>query len=421
SFTQDFISKPYTDNWTNYTLKTDGNWSVGEHWIKTYANDTKGNLNDTLQYLKFDVWGYSRVEWLSPTGTVEKSNSTKLKCGVYDNATGDGIANYSVAFYDDSGSFIGSNATDTTGEAVYFYNTSGLSTGEKTWSCRIQDAPSLYYNTSSQDTASETVNLVSDVTAYLTGDLLEPPNQTTLAQNQTFTANVSVTCNAGDCGQVNATMRYNASGTTAGTAIPEGSGTPFYTVGQNQKSCGTLAQGESCYIDWQVNATGDLNSHHALDALLEGENTKNNDTEDSRVRIDLVLIMNVTYEYLAFGTGTPGDVLSAPRNGEGEYTVKLDENSNAATGGLWMKMTPLKRKTGPDTANRRILPENTSWAMESSCSYMGSEPLHSTFSRIVGYLGSGGSVTQCFWQEIPYGKYNGTYNGTITIKVNATE
>ncbi|MFB6208338.1 MAG: LamG-like jellyroll fold domain-containing protein [Candidatus Nanohaloarchaea archaeon] len=421
SFTQEYISKPYSDNWTNFTLKTDGNWSVGEHWIKTYANDTKGNLNDTLEYLKFDVWGYSRVEWLSPTGTVAKSNSTELRCGVYDNATGEGIANYSVSFYDDNSSLIGTNTTDTQGEAVYFYNTSGLSTGSKTWSCRIQDEPSLHYNTSSQDTASETVNLVNEVTAYLTGSLVEPPSGTTLAQNQTFTANVSISCNAGGCGQVNATMRYNASGTTADTAMPSGSGTPFHTVGQNRKSCGTLAQGESCYIDWQVNATGALNSYHSLDALLEGENTQNNDTEDNRVSIDVVLITNITYEFLAFGTGSPGDVLSAPRNGQGKYTIKLDENSNAATGGVWMKETPLQRKTGPDTSNRRILPENTSWSMESSCAYTGSEPLHETFSQITSYLGSGDSLSQCFWQEIPYGKYNGTYNGTITIKVNATE
>lgn len=420
----DFIKKdipgPYTNNWTNFTLNVNETWDVGTHYVKTSANDTVGNVNDTLRFLKFDVWGYSQVEWVSPTGKVGKGE-TELKCLVSDNQTNQPIENHEVAFYDDNNNLIGTNATRSDGTAIYSYNTSDQEAGDKTWSCRINDEPEIFYNTSNQDTDSETVELLGQQAGKIVGNLTRPANNTVLAQNKTFTANLTAECRRSDCGEVTAVLRYNQSGNEADTEISETADEPFHTVDANPKTCSpSLAEGDNCSVSWDVNATGDQDTTHALDAEIDGTATPANDTEDKVIGIDQILILDVNYEEITFPQGNPGEVVPAPGNSESKYSAGLDERSNDATGGAWIKMTNLTSVEGPDTENRRIPPENTTWAFESTCSYSGSTPLHNYYTEILESMDAGESFTQCFWQENPFGKYAGVYTGSLTIKVNAT-
>ncbi|MFB6076785.1 MAG: hypothetical protein ABEK12_01490, partial [Candidatus Nanohaloarchaea archaeon] len=120
---------------------------------------------------------------------------------------------------------------------------------------RLIDNSSTYNNTVFLD--YQAVDVAPAGTLNVT--LLEPPNDTVVKQNDTFTMNASVTCEGGDCGSVTATPRYNATGDAAGTVIPQGSGTPFHTAGSNSETCDTdLTFAETCYANWTVNATGDL-------------------------------------------------------------------------------------------------------------------------------------------------------------------
>jgi hypothetical protein len=414
------IQGPYTNNWTNTTLQVNESWDVGTHYVKTSANDTTGNLNDTLRYLKFDIWGYSKVEWVSPTGKVGQGE-TELKCLVSDSQTDQPIENHQVGFYDNNNNLIGTNDTREDGTAIYNYDTSGQEAGNKTWSCRINDEPEIFYNASNQNSDSEEVELLAQEAGLVIGNLTRPVNDTVLAQNKTFTANLTVECRRSDCGEVTTALRYNQSGDAAGTVISETSDQPFHTVGSNPKTCSSsLARGGNCSVSWSVNATGSKDSSHALDAQMDGTATPVNETEDKIVGIDQILILDVDYNEVNFPQGNPGQVVPAPGNSEDEYSAKLDERSNDATGGAWIKMTNLTSTEGPDTPNRRIRPENTTWAFESTCSYSGSTPLHNSYTEIMDSVDAGESFTQCYWQENPYGKYAGIYTGTLTIKVNAT-
>lgn len=258
----------------------------------------------------------------------------------------------------------------------------------------------------------------------LEGDLLEPANETLLAQNKTFEANVSVTCKEEDCGEVNTTLRYNQTGDSADTEVSEDEGDkPFYTLGSNEKSCGILNQGDQCNTLWEVNATGSRGSVHALDVEMGGETAVVNDTEDIHVQIEEILILNVDYGEINFGSGDPDDSLQAENNTEG-YDVFLDDNSNDATDGVWQNMSRLehttREPTDEDGENTIIEPERTSWDETSTCVEEDSRSFSTGFVQVKDYLSSDETFSQCFFQEIPFSKYEGDYEGTLTIKVNST-
>lgn len=415
SYSTEKVPEPYTDRWTNYTLQTGPNWSVGPHEIKTYANDTVGNLNDTLEYLEYNVYGRAEVKWLSPTGTVEQGMN-QLRCGV-ESVYGSGdLEDYTVTFFTGQGS-VGSNNTNSNGVAVYNYNSTQESTGDKTWSCAIGDEPSLYYNASSNDSDSEQITLVEDIAATVSGNLTSPEDGAVLAQNKTFATNVTIQCSNGDCGEVNASLRYNSTGLTPDTEVPESSGQPFHTIGSNAKTC-NLGQGENCTVNFEVNATGQQNQDYSLDAQIRSPNAKTNDTENVEVKIDVVLITDFNYSEVNFD-GEPGQVVPAPGNSEGSYSFSLSESSNDATG-VWIKMTNLSQVEGSD----EIRPMYTKWELDGPCSdpdANGANNLTNSYSEMRSELNAGTTLTQCYWQEIPFAKNSGNYIGTMSIKVNTTE
>ncbi|RKY68521.1 MAG: hypothetical protein DRQ24_11590, partial [Candidatus Latescibacterota bacterium] len=145
SYQQDNVSLPYTNNWTNYSLCTDNSWQPGNHSIKLIARDQAGNINDTLPYKHFVMYGRAELVWLEPSGNVNRSVLT-LKVLVKDHDTGQGIANYNVTFYDgDLGYSIGVNSTNSSGIATLTYDFSNHNVGPDQLSAQIQDNDQLYY------------------------------------------------------------------------------------------------------------------------------------------------------------------------------------------------------------------------------------------------------------------------------------
>jgi len=142
--------------WTNYTISTDLNWLLGNHIIKIYANDTFDNMNATLEYLNFEVWGWSYILQTdteltqNPIGITE---STNIRCKVTsDDSTP--INAYTVSFYN-STSYLGSNTTDTSGWATYLYT--DYTAGNENLTCNITGDNSKYYNASSTNEQKETL------------------------------------------------------------------------------------------------------------------------------------------------------------------------------------------------------------------------------------------------------------------------
>nr|AAZ32098.1 hypothetical protein [uncultured euryarchaeote Alv-FOS5] len=149
------ISGPYTNNWTNYTLCTNNSWLLGHHVAKLWVNDTAGNINDTLPYKNFTVWGLSNVSVVSPANNsgYKSGETIAIVCRVTDANTSSGIENYPVEIYDNS-TDLGTFYTNSTG----YVNTSELSTnlaeGTHVIKCSISDNSTLYYNTSQSSATS---------------------------------------------------------------------------------------------------------------------------------------------------------------------------------------------------------------------------------------------------------------------------
>ena len=148
--------------WTNHTMPTDTNWLLGNHIIKIYANDTFDNMNATLQYLNFEIWGWSYILQTDIELTqnpIDIAESTRIRCKVTsDDSTP--ISAYTVSFYN-STSYLGSNTTDTSGWATYLYT--DYTAGNENLTCNITDDTSKYYNASSTNEQEKTLATLEQV------------------------------------------------------------------------------------------------------------------------------------------------------------------------------------------------------------------------------------------------------------------
>jgi hypothetical protein len=105
------------------------------------------------------------------------------------------------------------------------------------------------------DTQDATVTIV-----YLEVTLTNPSTSfiKKVVQNSTFSVNTSVTCKGGNCGTVNATVRYNTSSANPDTAINNTDGaTPFYIVGPYQM-LPTYAKNNTADVTNKVNASDNI-------------------------------------------------------------------------------------------------------------------------------------------------------------------
>ncbi|MDI6806414.1 MAG: WD40 repeat domain-containing protein [Candidatus Aenigmarchaeota archaeon] len=285
-------------------------------------------------------------------------------------------------------------------------------------------------------------------------DFPEIPNNTAVAQNHTFLMNATVKCNVTNCGFVNGTARYNATSTSADTQISPVNGTkPFYILeDENEKPCpnNPLLQDDVCTLVWNVNATGDLETYWNLDvnfvsngtvyqnytlytkafdasvpsssedySTLEITSFMSKDTDDHLVLITYPAIhVILKFDIIDFGSLDPG-TLDSPALGNDDllYNVSIPTYSSTVTD-LWIKGTNL---TGPSTdgINYSIFVGNISWGLENNIA--NETTLTQEYVRITGPLYSGSILTTYYWIDVPYGKLQGKYNGTIYFLGNTTE
>ncbi|MFB6199840.1 MAG: LamG-like jellyroll fold domain-containing protein [Candidatus Nanohaloarchaea archaeon] len=380
---------------------------------KIHANDSYGNTNTTTTQT-LEIWEKANITITAPTGEISGAQAT-TRCSVNKTLDNDPVKNYNVEFRLKNSTqtfYLGQNQTDKTGEAQLTWNTDSYQKGNYTASCSITANTTRQIQPEKTE-ANTSIKLLTKGKLNVT--LQNPAADTKVAQNKTFKANATVKCLESDCGTANTYLRYNRTGTTPETLVPE-TGNPLHTVNTNKKTC-SLNQGENCTVQWKVNASGAEHSKHVIDVKANSTNAKKNHTVNRKITIDVLLLLNTNYSAIDFPQGYPGETVSAPKNSEG-YTVSLDEDSNA--GSLWMNMSKLSLVGGTDQPNQIIEPENTSWSYRSTCSYSGSNKFTGSFEQIDQNFQAGETVNQCFWQEIPFGHYNGTYTGTLTIKVNTT-
>lgn len=251
--------------------------------------------------------------------------------------------------------------------------------------------------------------------AHIHVELADPPKPFSAPQNDTFLMNATATCRLADCGWVNGTARYNASGAAPDTQLPELSGKPFHTTRKDSNlTCARfLHQDETCNVTWQVNVTGDLGSVWNVDVNFTTNSSVSwNDTGDAQVKaVSGVIDIVMRWSQTSFGDVVVGNSYPAEGNADDMYNVTVTGESSSAD--LWIRGTDMKNGS-KDT----IGVTNISWnATENNDET--TETLTETFSPLNRGVGSGTNVTTYYWIDVPF-VYAGEYNGTLEVKANAT-
>lgn len=255
---------------------------------------------------------------------------------------------------------------------------------------------------------------------------LDTPSQpANVLQNTTFDVNATVDCTGTlgteECGEVNGTVRYNASRATPDTPISTTDGdTPFHTTGNgNPIRCpnSPLFEGDSCQLNWSINATGTPGTTKLIDVNFTSNRSgvAANDTRDEEISIVSTLIsLTMDFGSLNFGSHPPGSTgKAAPGNSNTDYTVTLDSDSSE-NADLWVNMTDLTADT-----QYTIGASNVTWN-DTENTYTGSTRMSNDPQRVRPSVSPGTSFDMFFWLDVPFGIAADFYNGTIEVKANAT-
>ncbi len=151
-----------SQNWTNFTLQSYSTWYLGNHTAKLIATDESGNVNDTLSYLWFLVWGRAQILTGSiNASSINVSQKVLISCKVTDETDSDSaIENYIVSFYNGTG-LIGTNITNSSGWATYTYTDN--SAGSETLTCNITQNSTTHYKIDSSNEKTFTLTTTETV------------------------------------------------------------------------------------------------------------------------------------------------------------------------------------------------------------------------------------------------------------------
>ena len=257
---------------------------------------------------------------------------------------------------------------------------------------------------------------VTSLLGWINATLNTPPDSTVVPKDRNFTINATVFCQDGKCGSVSGTARYNSTGATPDTAIPVGSGNPFYVhTGPNPKSCGTMVEGDNCTLTWVVNSTGTLQDDYEIDVQFTSTYPPvRNETSDSTVQIGKVLLLSLQFSLIDFGVGNPNEYLEASGNTGNLYNATLEGNSNDADGGLWIKGANLTNAGQP---NYNVSTDTIDW---NATTHAAVEELATSWFSVQNTMTSGTNTTFYWWMTVPNSTAADQYNGTIYFMVNGT-
>lgn len=255
---------------------------------------------------------------------------------------------------------------------------------------------------------------------YLDVSLHEPPGETSTAQNETFTVNASAVCRRGDCGAVDGTARYNASGTEPDTDILEFDGEPFHTVEDlNPQDCASdLLRDEECRVTWEVNATGDIGSTWLVDANLSSDlsTVAANDTRDVEVEImQTVIDLDMAWDTIDFGSVFVGTGNNSAVGNDGEtYGISVGDTTTVDVD-IWMNASDLHHVDRDST----IGVSNMTWnATVDDPTH--TQPLSHPLQPVRSGVAPGSTIDLFYWLNMPSGIFSGDYTGTLWVTANET-
>ncbi len=277
----------------------------------------------------------------------------------------------------------------------------------------------IWYNDTAGNVNATDTEIFSLEPPVLAVNLTAPPTPFTVGQNETFTLNASITCRYGDCGAIDGTAQYNASGPEPNTSIPA-DGEPFHTTGNaNPQTCDTdLQRDDACYVDWHVNATGTIGSRWLVDVNASSslDTVAWNDTADADVEIiEKVIDITLGWDAIRFGSvfvGTANN--TAKGNSNREYNVTVTDRTTVDVD-IWMNASDLTGVTEDDT----ISAGNITWNATTNDAAV-TEPLSQAWQPIRRNVSRDTRFSLYYWLNMPYGIYADDYIGTLWVKANET-
>ena len=145
-------------NVTTWNIPAD--YSRGLHQLNISIFTTYEVKNYTWVY----IYGWSNLTEISPdSGSYAEGTIVPITCKVTDANSTQAIGNYPVSFYK-SDSFVTTNYTNSSGYAVWYWNTTGEAAGSYTIKCNITDNDTLYYNVTSFNELSAVLSVSKGLT-----------------------------------------------------------------------------------------------------------------------------------------------------------------------------------------------------------------------------------------------------------------
>ncbi|RLI94248.1 MAG: hypothetical protein DRO92_03145, partial [Candidatus Altiarchaeales archaeon] len=431
------VVTPDNATWYNSTSQIatgeDTTWQIplgyetGPELIR--INVSKQYYHPDSENVTIEIWGYSNITWISPDdGNISQGSTVQLICQVNDVNGSYGIQGYPVRFYyknstETNYNYLGVSDTNSTGHAVYNWNTGGLGLDNYTVMCNISDNSSLYYNITEDNKANTTIELVTPA-GILEVHLMLPPyipglgnaslnSGYKVGQNKKFVIKANVTCRNANCGNVQGTVRYNSTSGSPDKAINTTADTPFYIIDSpalNPKSCSNnpLDVNETCIINWTINATGSIGSIWKLDVLFDATEATSNNTDYTTIEITKILILILSNDTIDFGTLLPGDTCNASLTNP--ITITLHNNSNDADG-IYIKGTNLT------SGSNQIGVKNITWALVDNC--LLGDNLTGYWQLIQADVTAGTNIDTYYFINIPPTP-SMTYTGSAYIMANTS-
>ena len=150
-----------SEDWANVTLQIPTDRKASDVIsYRFYVNDSSNNWNSSNN--TFTVWGWSNVTEIKVANLFDTNklnrSITPITCRVLDANTSEAITNYPVKFWKND-TLLGTNYTNSSGYAIWYWNTAGESAGSYSIKCNITDNTTLYYNVSSPNENTTTVGI----------------------------------------------------------------------------------------------------------------------------------------------------------------------------------------------------------------------------------------------------------------------
>ena len=252
---------------------------------------------------------------------------------------------------------------------------------------------------------------------YLEVNITNPDSSllTNVIQNYEFPVNATVVCRGGPCGEIYGTARYNFTSPNPDTPINISIGDkPFYikeAPANALKSCGVMYKDQACQLNWNINATGDINIPWKIGILFNSSypEIQENNTDNATVSITpCTEDFDLAWSSISFGLLNPGEEQKyANGNENNEYNITVNPGSCSLD--FYIKGTDIMN----ETLNSKIGVGNITWSNNSNI-YLTSFNLTDTNEFIKLNVPQKTNVTTWYWINVP-AVYTGYYNGTITI------